>query len=130
MNMKFHAGAKAVGLAMFLLAGLWGQSLLAANLQVGNCQSKTGVATITLAVAAVSPEGGTIKVCPGTYPEQVVISKPLTIQGIQDGNNDAAVIVPPVTGLVANTTRLSPFLVTGRPTAAQIFVRHRLRRAL
>ena len=55
------------------------------------------MATITLAVAAVSP-GGTIKVCPGTYPEQVVISKPLTIQGIQDGNNDAAVIVPPVRG--------------------------------
>ncbi|MGC2321133.1 MAG: hypothetical protein WA463_00750 [Terriglobales bacterium] len=121
MNMKFHAGAKAVGLAMFLLAGLWGQSLLAANVQVGNCQSKTGVATITLAVAAVSP-GGTIKVCPGTYPEQVVISKPLTIQGIQDGNSDAAVIIPPSGGLTANTTRLSPFLVTGRPVAAQILV--------
>lgn len=120
MNIKFHAGAKAVRLAMFVLAGLWGQSLLA-TVQVGNCQSKTGVASITLAVAAVSP-GGVIQVCPGTYPEQVVISKPLTIRGIQDGNNDAAVIVPPSGGMAANTTRLSPYLTTGHPLAAQILV--------
>jgi hypothetical protein len=123
MNIKFPAGGMAVRLTIFVLSGLWGQSLLAANnvVQVGNCQSKTGVATITLAVAAVSP-GGLILVCPGTYPEQVEISKPLTIRGIQDGNNDAAIIVPPVGGLQQNTTRISPILTPGRLVAAQILV--------
>ena len=122
MNSKLHAGANAVRLATFVLAALWGQNLLAASVvQVGNCQSKAGFSTITLGIAAVSP-GGTVLVCPGVYAEQVTINKPLTIRGIQDGNNNAAVIVPPSAGLVTNSSRLSPYLVNGRPLAAQILV--------
>jgi hypothetical protein len=99
MNIKFHAGANAVRLGTFVLAALWGQNLLAANIvQVGNCQNKTGYSTITLGVAAVSP-GGLILVCPGVYSEQVTINKPLTITGLQVGTSDAVVIVPPAGGL-------------------------------
>ena len=93
----------------------------AANIvQAGNCQSKTGFSTITLAIAAVS-SGGTVLVCPGVYAEQVTINKPLTIRGIQDGNNNAAVIVPPSAGL-STTTRVSPLLTPGHLLAAQILV--------
>jgi hypothetical protein len=36
--------------------------------------------------------GGTVLVCPGTYPEQVTIRLPLTLRGVTSGNNGAAVI--------------------------------------
>jgi len=68
--------------------------------------------------ATGSAGGGVVSVCPGTYPEQVVISKALTLRGIQSGNSGAAVIVPPASGLTANA---SDILFSG-PIAAQILV--------
>ncbi len=41
-----------------------------------------------------SPSGATIYVCPGTYDEQVTISKPLTVRGIQVGQKDRVQIQP------------------------------------
>jgi hypothetical protein len=41
--------------------------------------------TISAAVIGV-PAGSKIQVCPGTYPEQVTISQPLTLEGISSGN--------------------------------------------
>jgi Right handed beta helix region len=69
---------------------------------VGTClPSATSVSTIQGAVS-ISAAGGTVKVCPGTYPEQIVITKNLTLEGISDGvNSTQAVIVPPSTGVVA-----------------------------
>lgn len=80
-------------LAGIALAGLQGQRLLAA-IVVGNCQGGMHFTTIQAAVNA-APVGATIHVCPGTYPEQVEITTPLTLKGVQSGNADAAVITLP-----------------------------------
>ncbi len=53
--------------------------------------------TISLAVSNV-PSGSTIKVCPGSYPEQVLITQPLTLEGVP-GASSAAVVVAPAGGL-------------------------------
>ena len=88
-------------------------SLLAKTLGVGTCAGAT-YATISAAVSAASP-GDTVEVCPGTYPEQVTISTPLTLRGILSGNSDRVLITVPSGGFVANTT-------LGVPVAAQVLV--------
>ncbi len=50
----------------------------------GTSCADAGYMTISAAVAAAIP-GDTIKVCPGTYPEQVMINKTLTLKGAQAG---------------------------------------------
>ena len=62
-------------------------------------------ASIQAAVIGVTP-GSTIKVCPGTYYEQVTISQPLTLQGVVSGNAARAVIAVPALaqGLQPNVT--------------------------
>jgi hypothetical protein len=58
-----------------------------------SCDKKlVGYQTIQAAVNAV-PSGSTIKVCPGTYPEQVVISKPLTLTGAASEASNAEVLI-------------------------------------
>ena len=94
-----------------------GQSAHASTVAVGNCKSNVPqFSTISAAVTAV-PTGGTVDVCPGTYPEQVLITKNLTLLGIASGTSDAAVVVPPAAGLVSNGSD-----IFGNPVAAQIFV--------
>ena len=67
--------------------------------------------SIQAAVDAANP-GNLIRVCPGTYREQVFINKPLSIEG------DNGAIVLPV-NMVANTTGSS-----GAPIAAAILVKN------
>jgi hypothetical protein len=90
-----------------LLAGVVllvaGTQTLMANVAVGNCKpGLTSFSTIQAAVTA-APAGVIVYVCPGTYPEQVVIGQPLTLQGV--ANTGSAVIVPPATGIVANSVQ-------------------------
>jgi Periplasmic copper-binding protein (NosD) len=93
------------------------QSSQAATVVVGNCRTGKSFTSIQAAVDA-APSGSTIDVCPGTYPEQVMIeAKTLTLVGVLSGTNDAAVLVPPAGGLIVNGTRIG-----GRAVAAQIFV--------
>ena len=98
---------KATIIAFLLVGGLLGQNLYAATkVAVGpsTCQpSLVHFSTIQAAVSAV-PFSATIVVCPGTYAEQVVISQPLTLQGVTDGTGNAAVITVPAAGLVVNAT--------------------------
>jgi hypothetical protein len=56
-------------------------------------------------------------VCPGTYPEQVTINQPLTLEGVIDGTGNAAVITVPGGGLVQNGTSVS-----FGPVAVQLLV--------
>jgi len=86
----------------------------ATTVAVGSCTNFINFSTIGEAVAHV-PSGSTIQVCPGTYPEQVNITKKLTLEGITGAT--AAVIVPPAGGLVQNGVDIFDY-----PVAAQIFV--------
>jgi hypothetical protein len=63
--------------------------------------------TIQAAVNA-SSQGDTVLVCPGTYPEQVTITKNLTLQGLVVGTAGQVVITPPAAGVVTNTYDLYP----------------------
>ena len=72
---------------------------LAQTVAVGTCLPHLKMyPTISRAVAAVSP-GSTIFVCPGTYGEQVLITHPVTLEGIQAGNADNPTITVPSGGL-------------------------------
>lgn len=92
--------------------------------QVGTCKSSMPSYTTIQAAVNAAAAGATVTVCPGTYPEQVTISKNLSLLGLQNGGlgvAQAAVIVPPAGGLVQNATDPSPSAVNPR-IAAQIFV--------
>jgi hypothetical protein len=109
-------------LALVVLIALSGYSF-ASIVAVGNpaCQpSLVHFANIQSAVNSV-PAGSTIRVCPGTYPEQVsIINKNLTLIGVSFGTSDAAVVTVPAGGLVTNGVTD----IFGFPTAAQIFVQN------
>jgi len=72
---------------------------MAKTVQVGGClPSLQTYPTISQAVIAVAP-GSTILVCPGSYPEQVTITQPVTLRGVQSGNAANPVITVPPAGL-------------------------------
>jgi parallel beta-helix repeat protein len=106
-------------ITIVVLASLQPQHAMASTLKVGTCvisqesyDASAHFATIQAAVNAASP-GSTVLVCPGTYAEQVVITQPLTLRGVQSKNMGAAVIVPPTTGLI---------VPAGTSTYPQVFV--------
>jgi len=108
-------------LALLALAALSGQALAASNTAVGLC-SASGVHYTTIqaavnAVEALNSLPRTVRVCPGTYTEQVMITAALTLEGVASGTTDAAVVLPPATGLAQNGSD-----IFGNPVAAQIFV--------
>jgi hypothetical protein len=86
---------------------------------VGTCTNLPFVTIYTTIGAAVAaaPAGSTVMVCPGTYPEQVVITTPLTLKGVQGGNTNRAIIVPPTGGLQVNA-----MTIVGNYMAAQVLV--------
>ncbi len=104
-------------MAVLLLSSL---SAHAATVAVGTCRS--GLVQFSTIQDAIdhSPAGTTIDVCPGTYPEQLTITKKYTLQGVSSSGQDAAVIVPPVGGMAQNATDVDG----GGAIAAQIFVQN------
>lgn len=108
--------------AMLLLAvGFTAAPAFAATtVEVGTCL--TGFVQFLNIQSAVnqSPAGTVIDVCPGIYPEQVSINKNLTLTGVADpsSNQDAAIVISPAGGVVANANSLT----SGQPIAAQILV--------
>lgn len=93
-----------------LAAGLLGQSLFATTKVVvgpSTCMSAyPHYSDIQTAVNSV-PFSSIVMVCPGTYSQQIIISQPLTLQGVTDGTGNAAVITVPGGGLVQNGTSAS-----------------------
>jgi hypothetical protein len=84
---------------------------------VGSClPSLPSYHSISDALAAVPPPV-TIRVCPGTYNEQVEITYGVTLAGISSGNSGQAIIAPPAGGLVVNAT-----VENGSAAAAQVWV--------
>lgn len=86
-----------LGLALFLV-----QPLMAATYYVGTCKTES-YATIQAAVEAVPP-GSTIQVCPGTYYEQVIISKALTLEAIPNSSRGPVVISDAGVSLATTTS--------------------------
>jgi hypothetical protein len=84
---------------------------------VGPCKpSLPSYGTIMGALGATPPPN-VVEVCPGTYNEQVVITSPVTIEGITIGNSTQAIIAVPAGGLVVNFTDSY-----GQSVAAQVLV--------
>jgi hypothetical protein len=105
---------------LLALAALSGQAVAASNVAVGLCAAPgTHYLTIQTAVTAVELLSAprTVRVCPGTYTEQVSITSALTLEGTAAGTTDAAVVATPPGGLVTNGSD-----IYGNPVAAQIFV--------
>jgi parallel beta-helix repeat protein len=105
--------------AVFLAVVAVPVSLHASTLYVGSCGSPNK-ATIQAAVNSSSP-GDTVLVCPGTYPEQVTITKNLTLQGLVIGTAGQVVITPPAGGVVVNSFDLYP---GASPVASQVLVKN------
>ncbi len=63
------------------------------------CVTATTHYTTIQAAVSAAPSGATIQVCPGTYPEQVTITTPLTLKGVTSATADtgAAVVTVPST---------------------------------
>jgi len=94
------------------------QKITAKTVQVGACKTNLPNYTSIQNAVNVVPSGATIQVCPGTYPEQVSISSPVTLQGVTSGTNQAVVVTVPNSGLVQSGT--GP--VSSVPIFAQIMV--------
>ncbi len=82
---------------------------------VGNCKAGS-LPTITAALAA-TPQPNVVKVCPGTYPEQVNITYAVILEGMISGNGGDVIIASPPNGLVVNARD-----DLGDPIAAQVYV--------
>lgn len=98
-----------VTIAFVVAAALHAQSLFASTVVVGPATCKPGYthySDIQTAVSSV-PFGTIVMVCPGTYSQQIIISQPLTLEGVTDGTGNAAVINVPGAGLVQNGTSVS-----------------------
>jgi hypothetical protein len=88
--------------ALVIIVGCSAPALSVTTVEVGSCVvGLVQFSTIQSAVNA-SPSGTIIKVCPGSYGEQVSINKRITLQGVASGTADEAVIVPPSGGLIQN----------------------------
>src|ERR1700742_2918876 len=84
-------------IALTLCLGL--QADHAATIVVGTCQrSQRSSTTISNAIAAARP-GDVVAVCPGSYAEQLTITKPISLEGIVIPNQPGATIIPPAAGL-------------------------------
>src|SRR5262249_46831154 len=82
-----------------------GANAWASRLVVGNCTTQKTLVftTIQAAINAARVTGGdTVAVCPGSYPEQIAISIPLTLSGLNANNSSAPVITTPPAGLAAS----------------------------
>jgi hypothetical protein len=89
---------------------------------VGTCKSGTQFSTIQSALDG-SPAPDTLEICPGPYPEQITITKPVTLEGISEGNAAQARIVTPAGGLTINAD-VSTGDGVPDPAAVQVYVKN------
>lgn len=117
--MRVKRNALPVVLLVFLTAASI-NAFAVTNTTVGLCPGPGFHYTTIGAALLHTSVGGIVDVCPGTYPEQVVITQAVKLRGVVVSGTDAAVIVPPSGGLVANTTDVD----SGNPIAAQVLVQN------
>jgi hypothetical protein len=89
MKKRFLLSLAFVGVVIFAAQASQAATLVVDDdgmASAGNCNAATAAyPTISLAVAAAA-NGDTIKVCPGTYADNVAVNKSLRIRGAQAGN--------------------------------------------
>ena len=73
---------------------------------VGSCEPKLLSFTTIMSALGATPAPNVVKVCPGAYTEQVVITFPVTLEGVSASNSAASIIAPPSSGLVANASEI------------------------
>jgi hypothetical protein len=89
---------------MFCALVAFGYPASAGTYYVGTCHTGS-FPTITAAVNSSSVAAGSVlKICPGFYVEQVIISKPLTLQGIAANGISQVEITPPSPNPITTTT--------------------------
>ena len=112
----------AVVVACFLPLSLFAATVVVTPPGTTPCKNLAQYPTITAAVNGVPPNS-TIYICPGTYAEQVMIAKKLTLIG-ESSNGSAGstamgannpVIVSPASGVVVNSYDLVGAFSDGRP---------------
>lgn len=94
---KLFLAFSALGLAMLPSRGL-----AVTNAVVGTCATGTQFTSIQTAVNNASP-GSTVKVCPGTYAEQIRIGTNLTLTAVASGAGNSVRIAQPAGGLLNNS---------------------------
>lgn len=103
-----------LGTALVLAFGVHDAS--AAKRQVGTCTANPLQYTTINAAVAAANSGDTVQVCPGTYPEQVTITKAIGLTNVP-GQSGASTVAIPADGGDQNV-----HLIDGTPAIAQILV--------
>jgi parallel beta-helix repeat protein len=85
-------------------------SLAAVTYQVGGCLPKLASFTTISQALQASPSPNLVKVCPGSYNEQVIITHPVTLEGVSVGGSSQVAIGIPTTGLTTTTDDLGDIL--------------------
>jgi hypothetical protein len=96
---------------------IWVCQVSAATRYVGSCHGSGSYAKINDAVK-IAVAGDTIRICPGLYLEQVIISKALTLEGLTLNGQGLVQISNPTDGSVETT----PSTVTGYSLTPIIWV--------
>src|ERR1044072_8946233 len=111
--MIVKAGSCCALIAAALLFSL--HSAGARTLHVGTCTGASQTYTTVQGAVDAAADGDAVTICPGTYPEQVTITKSVSLKKTK-GMASPQIVVP-AGGFVQNTT-----MVDGMATAAQILV--------
>ncbi len=113
----------ALALATSALAALPAYAKTQNTIEVGTCVSGVPTFTTIGAAVAAAASGTIIDICPGNYPEQITLTKNLTLTGIDTGgssttNSSLIHVSVPSGGFSVSANDLN----NGQPVAAQLFV--------
>jgi Right handed beta helix region len=108
--------ARLLSIVLFALGLMQLQAATITNV-VGTCKPGKPSFTTISAALATTPPPDVVQVCPNTYNEQIVITQPVILEGLSNGNAGQAIVAPPIPGAVVNAA--DGF---GDAVAAQIWV--------
>jgi Right handed beta helix region len=101
---------------VFLVALVTLPSWASSTYTVGQCVPNVGGFITIMDALTYHPPPTVVKVCPGTYNEQIEITNPVTLEGISDGTSTQVIIAPQ--GFVENAVSTDG----GESIAAVVFV--------
>jgi hypothetical protein len=90
-------------LFLLVLAALAPLAAATVTYVVGSCKPTLPSFTTINGALSATTKPNVIEICPGTYPEEVGIYFPVTLEGITTGNSDQVVITPPSGGLFVDS---------------------------